>query len=47
MLKRILDRSFDQVTARAAKDAVPQRTAANAIGVERIYDLKRTRGLFP
>ncbi|MBE7209595.1 MAG: Glu/Leu/Phe/Val dehydrogenase [Gluconacetobacter diazotrophicus] len=46
-LKRILDRSFEQVTARAAREGIAQRTAASAIGVEKVYDLKRTRGLFP
>ncbi len=43
----ILDRAFDQMVARARKDAVSHRTAAMAIGVERVRAAKLTRGLFP
>ncbi len=46
-LTRVLDRAYEQVTARARKDNVGQRTAAMAIGVEKVYAAKRTRGLFP
>lgn len=46
-LRQVLDRAFDQVQARVARDNVPMRTAAMAIGVERVRDAKRTRGLFP
>jgi glutamate dehydrogenase (NAD(P)+) len=46
-LTQILDRAFEQVTTRARKDNVAQRTAAMAIGVEKVYAAKRTRGLFP
>ena len=46
-LKQILDRAFGQVTARANRDGVGQRTAAMAIGVEKVYAAKQVRGLFP
>ncbi|MCQ8240943.1 Glu/Leu/Phe/Val family dehydrogenase [Rhizosaccharibacter radicis] len=46
-LMHILDRSFEQVTSRAARDKVSQRTAAMAIGVEKVQRAKQTRGLFP
>ena len=43
----ILDRAFDQMVARAKRDKVPHRTAAMAIGVEKVRAAKTTRGLFP
>ena len=43
----ILDRAFDQMVARARKDQISHRTAAMAIGVERVRAAKQTRGLFP
>ncbi len=46
-LRTVLDRAFDKVFARVARDKVSERTAAMAIGVERVRDAKRTRGLFP
>ena len=46
-LTQILDRAFGQVTARAERDGVGQRTAAMAIGVEKVYAAKQVRGLFP
>jgi glutamate dehydrogenase (NAD(P)+) len=46
-LRQILDRAFGQVTARAKQDGVGQRTAAMAIGVEKVYAAKQVRGLFP
>ncbi len=46
-LTQILDRAFDQVAARAARDNVSQRIAAMATGVEKVRDAKRVRGLFP
>jgi glutamate dehydrogenase (NAD(P)+) len=44
---QILDRAFDQMLARARRDKVFNRTAAMAIGVERVRGAKETRGLFP
>src|SRR6185437_9571111 len=42
----ILDRAFEQMVARARADDVPHRTAAMAIGVEKVRAAKNTRGLF-
>lgn len=44
---QVLDRAFEQVQARSSKDNVFNRTAAMAIGVERVRGAKETRGLFP
>ncbi len=46
-LERALDRSWSKVVERAEKDKVSTRTAAMAIGVERVREAKRSRGLFP
>ncbi len=46
-LHSLLDRTFDRVMARSDRDRVSHRTAALAIGVERVRDAKRARGLFP
>lgn len=44
---RILDRAFDAMVERARKENIPHRTAAMAIGVEKVRAAKATRGLFP
>jgi len=46
-LNQVLERSFTQVMARAGRDGVSTRTAAMAIGVEKVRSAKNTRGLFP
>ncbi len=46
-LNRVLERAFQAVMARSERDGVPHRTAALAIGVERVQKAKLTRGLFP
>ncbi|HSH37682.1 MAG TPA: Glu/Leu/Phe/Val dehydrogenase [Chthoniobacterales bacterium] len=46
-LYRIMEHSFAQVIRRAKQDKVSHRTAAMAIGVERVMKAKHTRGLFP
>ena len=46
-LFRILEHSFTQVIKRAKEHKVSHRTAAMAIGVERVMRAKKTRGLFP
>ena len=46
-LRSVLDKAYDRVASRAAHDGVSARTAAMAIGVERVRDAKLTRGLFP
>lgn len=44
---RILDRTFHQVQERSRRERISQRMAAMAIGVEKVVDGKRRRGLFP
>ena len=46
-LNRVLERAFQSVMARVDRDKVTHRTAAIAIGVERVQKAKLTRGLFP
>jgi glutamate dehydrogenase (NAD(P)+) len=46
-LFRILEHSFSQVIRRAKEHRVSHRTAAMAIGVERVLKAKNSRGLFP
>ncbi len=46
-LEHLLDGAFAQVQARAAARGVSNRTAAMAIGVEKVRAGKRLRGLFP
>ena len=46
-LYRVLQRAFVQVLDRAARDKVAHRTAAMAIGVAKVRDAKKVRGLFP
>ncbi len=46
-LNRVLERAFQAVMARSERDGVTHRTAALAIGVERVQKAKLTRGLFP
>jgi glutamate dehydrogenase (NAD(P)+) len=44
---KILDRAFDLMVTRAKADNISHRTAAMAIGVEKVRAAKNTRGLFP
>ena len=46
-LYHVLDRAFTQVMRRVDRDGVPHRTAAMAIGVEKVRSAKTVRGLFP
>jgi glutamate dehydrogenase (NAD(P)+) len=46
-LFRILEHSFTQVIKRAKAHKISHRTAAMAIGVERVMKAKHSRGLFP
>jgi glutamate dehydrogenase (NAD(P)+) len=46
-LNRALERSFQQVLRRAAKDHLSHRNAALAIGIEIVRRAKQIRGLFP
>ena len=46
-LEHLLDAAFDEVRTRALERKVSNRTAAMAIGVEKVRAGKRLRGLFP
>ncbi len=46
-LHQVLDRAFNRVMARADQDHLPHRDAATAIGVQRVRDASKVRGLFP
>jgi glutamate dehydrogenase (NAD(P)+) len=46
-LYHVMDRAFSHVMQRVDRDRVPHRTAAMAIGVEKVRSAKDTRGLFP
>jgi glutamate dehydrogenase (NAD(P)+) len=46
-LNSALERSFQQVLQRSARDGISYRSAALAIGVETVLRAKRIRGLFP
>ena len=46
-LKGLLDNAFSRVMERVEKDNIPHRTAAMAIGVDKVAKAKATRGLFP
>ena len=44
---QILNRAFDAMVLRSKTDGISHRTAAMAIGVEKVRAAKTTRGLFP
>ena len=46
-LFRILETSFAQVLNISRKQKLPMRLAALSVGVKRVSDAKRIRGLFP
>jgi glutamate dehydrogenase (NAD(P)+) len=46
-LYHVLDKAFTQVMRRVEQDRVSHRTAAMAIGVEKVRSAKTVRGLFP
>ena len=46
-LRGLLDNAFGRVMERVEKDDIPHRTAAMAIGVDKVAKAKATRGLFP
>ncbi len=46
-LNRVLDRAFNRVMARVEQDHVAHRDAATSIGVQKVRDAKKMRGLFP
>ena len=46
-LKRLMERAYGQFSALAAERKVSMRTAAQMIGVGRVAEAHRTRGLYP
>ncbi|MEI9962821.1 MAG: Glu/Leu/Phe/Val dehydrogenase [Limisphaerales bacterium] len=46
-LFRILENSFTQIVGISQKQKIPMRLAALSVGVKRVQDAKRMRGLFP
>ncbi|MEY2409017.1 MAG: glutamate dehydrogenase [Verrucomicrobiota bacterium] len=46
-LFRILEGAFTQTLTFSRKNSVTMRTAALALGIKRVHEAKRTRGLFP
>ncbi|HQT38232.1 MAG TPA: Glu/Leu/Phe/Val dehydrogenase, partial [Acidocella sp.] len=46
-LAQILDRAFAHMMDRVTREGISHRTAAMAIGVEKVYAAKKIRGLFP
>jgi glutamate dehydrogenase (NAD(P)+) len=46
-LFRILETAFTQVVALSRKQKLPMRLAALSLGVKRVQEAKKTRGLFP
>jgi len=46
-LFRILEGAFTQTVAIARREKIPMRTAALSLGVRRVWEAKKTRGLFP
>jgi glutamate dehydrogenase (NAD(P)+) len=46
-LFRILETAFLQTTTLARQQKLPMRTAALSLGIKRVFDAKKQRGLFP
>jgi glutamate dehydrogenase (NAD(P)+) len=46
-LKALMDRAYTDVSGLAAERGVSLRTAAQMIGVGRVAEAHRTRGLYP
>lgn len=46
-LFRILENAFGQIVALSRKQKVPMRLAALSLGIKRVQEAKRVRGLFP
>lgn len=43
---QILDKALDQMTARAKREGISHRSAAMAIGIDKVRAAKKKRGLF-
>jgi glutamate dehydrogenase (NAD(P)+) len=46
-LFRLLENSFTQISSISRKQKIPMRLAALSVGVKRVQEAKRMRGLFP
>ena len=46
-LFRILETAFTQVVSMSRKQKIPMRMAALTLGIKRVQEAKRIRGLFP
>jgi glutamate dehydrogenase (NAD(P)+) len=46
-LFRILETAFSQLVALSRKQKIPTRLAALSLGIKRVQEAKRVRGLFP
>jgi glutamate dehydrogenase (NAD(P)+) len=46
-LFRILETAFTQTVALSRKNKIPMRMAALTLGIKRVQEAKRIRGLFP
>ncbi|HXU76417.1 MAG TPA: glutamate dehydrogenase, partial [Methylomirabilota bacterium] len=46
-LFRILENAFSQILSMSRKQKMPMRQAALALGIKRVQEAKRMRGLFP
>ncbi len=46
-LFRTLETAFTQILSLARKQKISRRLAALSLGINRVYEAKRLRGLFP
>jgi glutamate dehydrogenase (NAD(P)+) len=46
-LFRILEGSYTQILTQSRKQKIPMRLAALSVGIKRVQEAKRIRGLFP
>jgi glutamate dehydrogenase (NAD(P)+) len=46
-LVRVMSRSFDEVMAIAERERLPLRQAAYILGVQRVVEATRVRGIYP
>jgi glutamate dehydrogenase (NAD(P)+) len=46
-LFRILENAYTQIVTLARKEKMPMRMAALSLGIKRVQEAKRIRGLFP
>jgi glutamate dehydrogenase (NAD(P)+) len=46
-LYRILETAFTQIASTSRKQKIPMRMAALSVGIKRVQEAKKTRGLFP